>query len=238
LYQLHGVEWLKKIGHLRLTIQILSLILVNLGFISVLETGVVAPVFYCHGCPAASFGCPIGVLQNFAVDRTFPYYAIGSLGLFGLALGRFWCGWACPFGALQDLFIRFRRHKDFIELPPFPWLKYLSLLGIMLAAGILAETAFCMVCPSGSLFAAIPHELLPSKSSDVVLFQPSKEPSIGTFFYVHLATLAVSLVLFAIIAGSGAGICAPSALSLGSSTRSASSRYGWINPDAQVANNV
>lgn len=158
-----------------------------------------APVFYCHGCPAASFGCPIGVLQNFAVDRTFPYYAIGSLGLFGLALGRFWCGWACPFGALQDLFIRFRRHKDFIELPPFPWLKYLSLLGIMLAAGILAETAFCMVCPSGSLFAAIPHELLPSKSSDVVLFQPSKEPSIGTFFYVHLATLAVSLVLFAII---------------------------------------
>ncbi len=192
---------MKKIGNLRLITQILSLVLVNLGFISALETGVVAPVFYCHGCPAASFGCPIGVLQNFAAERTFPYYALGSLGLFGLALGRLWCGWACPFGALQDLIMRLRRRKDVIKLPPFPWLKYLSLVGIMIAAGIIAETAFCKVCPSGSLFAAIPHELLPSESTpaDVILFQPSQEPQIGTFFYVHLATLALSLVLFVII---------------------------------------
>ncbi|MFO8100641.1 MAG: 4Fe-4S binding protein [Dehalococcoidia bacterium] len=193
---------MKKIGHLRLIIQILSLILFNLGVISAMETGVVAPAFYCHGCPAASFGCPIGVLQNFAVDRTLPYYAIGSLGLFGLVLGRFWCGWVCPFGALQDLIIRLRRNRDVINLPPFPWLKYLSLLGILLAAGLLAEAAFCKVCPSGSLFAAIPHELFPSESApgDVILFQPSDEPDIGTFFYVHLATLAVSLVLFVVIA--------------------------------------
>ena len=179
---------MKKIGSLRLITQICSLVLVNLGFISATETGVVAPVFYCHGCPAAAFGCPIGALQNFIAVEMFPYYAMGSLGLFGLTLGRFWCGWVCPFGTLQDLIIRIRHRRDLINLPSFPWIKYLSLIGILVSAWLAMDTLFCKICPSGSLFAAIPHR-----------FVSSGEFDFGTFFYVHMATLAVALTLFVIV---------------------------------------
>jgi len=117
-----------------------------------------------------------------------PYYTIGSLGLFGLALGRFWCGWFCPFGTLQDLIMRIRHRGDIIKLPPFPWTKYLSLIGILIAVWISFEYFFCKICPAGSLFATIPHRFV------------NPEFNFGTFFYVHLITLAVFLVLF-VLAG-------------------------------------
>ena len=177
-----------SIGKIRLSTQILTLILVNIGIFSFLETGVVCPVFYCYGCPAAGFACPIGSLQNFVAVReelrVFPFYVIGSLGLFGITLGRFWCGWACPFGSVQDVVMRIRRRSDIANLPPVPWTKYLVFIGIFVAAWIALDTLFCKVCPAGSLFAAIPHRFI------------SPELSFGTFFWVHIATLVVALITF------------------------------------------
>jgi polyferredoxin len=54
-------------------------------------------------------------------------------------------------------------------------------------AWIALDTLFCKICPAGSLFAAIPQRFV------------STEFSFGTFFYVHLATLAVVLVLFVLV---------------------------------------
>ena len=174
-------------NRLRRFTQLIALVLVNLGFVQVLKTGVVCPFFYCYGCPVAAFGCPIGVLQtNIAVGQ-FPFYALGSLGLFSLFLGRFWCGWACPFGTVQDLVMWLRRRQDFVKLSPAAWTKFLVLAGVLLSAWIATDTLFCKVCPAGSLFAAIPHWFV------------SPELSFGTFFYVHLITLAISLVAFFLI---------------------------------------
>ncbi|MDY6911363.1 MAG: 4Fe-4S binding protein [Chloroflexota bacterium] len=175
---------MKLIGRLRLSTQLLALIIVNLGFTSVLKTGIICPALYCYGCPAAAFACPIGTLQNFTAVGAFPYYAIGTLGLFGLTLGRFWCGWACPFGALQDLIARFRKRQDVVNLPPLAWTKYLILAITLLLSWLTLDAVFCKFCPSGSLFAAIPHRIV------------SSEFEFGTYFYVHLITLAISLVLF------------------------------------------
>jgi len=165
-------------------VQIAALALVNIGLFRVLELGVAGPFFYCHGCPAAGFACPIGLLQTNAALGPFPFYALGTLGLFGLALGRFWCGWVCPFGTVQDLVLRIRgrRHPD--RLPPIPWTKYLVLALVLLLAWIATDTLFCKVCPAGSLFAAIPHRFV------------TPDLSFGRFFYIHLATLALVLVVF------------------------------------------
>ena len=176
-----------KLGNLRLAIQFLALIILNLGFTQSLKVGALCPAFYCYGCPWALFACPIGSLQNFTALGPFPFYAIGTLGLFGLALGRTWCGWVCPFGTVQDLIMRIRRRGNVVNPPPVPWMKYLSLVGILIAAWITVDAVFCKVCPSGSLFAAIPHRFA------------SPEFDFGTFFYVHLITLAVAIVLFVII---------------------------------------
>lgn len=183
------------LGRLRLSTQFLALIIVNLGFTQALKTGIPCPVFYCYGCPWAFFACPIGAYQNFAAIGSFgalsafPFYAIGTLGLFALALGRTWCGWACPFGTVQDLVIRVRRRDDVAHLPSLSWSKYASLIGIMVAAWLFADAVFCKVCPAGSLFAAIPHR-----------FASADEFSFGTFFWVHLATLGAALILFVLFA--------------------------------------
>ncbi|MBM4443967.1 MAG: 4Fe-4S binding protein [Chloroflexi bacterium] len=169
---------------LRWATQFLTLVLVNVGFVQVLKLGLPCPFFYCYGCPWAAFACPIGTFQHYAALQQFPFYALGAVGLFGLALGRFWCGWGCPFGTVQDLVMLVRRRGDAFKVRRVPWMKFAVLAGVILAAGIAAETLFCEVCPSGSLFAAIPHRLA------------SSELSFGTFFYVHLATLGAALVAF------------------------------------------
>lgn len=172
---------------LRLSTQFLSLFVFNFGFTSALKFGVVCPGFYCYGCPWASFACPIGVLQTYAALEVFPFYAIGVLGLFALALGRFWCGWICPFGTVQDLITWIRRRRDFVDIPRFPWFGFVVLTGALIAAWVGADTLFCKVCPTGSLLAAIPHRIA------------STELDFGTYFYVHMGTLVLALVAFILV---------------------------------------
>jgi len=178
---------MSRLGKLRRATQLITLVLVNLGFVQILKTGGVCPVFYCYGCPWATFACPIGVFQTYAALGQFPFYAIGLLGVFALALGRFWCGWACPIGAVQDLVMWIRRRGDFISLRRYSLPSFIVLAGALIAAWLAADVLFCKVCPAGSLFAAIPQRFV------------SPEFSFGTFFWVHIATLAIALVAFFLI---------------------------------------
>jgi ferredoxin-type protein NapH len=65
--------------------------------------GTCVPFLNCHGCPTATFACPIGTIEHYMVIRRFPYEIVGQLGLLGMLVGRMACGWLCPFGLLQDL---------------------------------------------------------------------------------------------------------------------------------------
>ena len=55
--------------------------------------------------PAASGACPIGSFQSVVGSSkfSFSYYVTGTLILIGVLLGRFVCGFLCPFGWLQEL---------------------------------------------------------------------------------------------------------------------------------------
>jgi len=171
----------------RWTLQVAGLVLANIGLVEFLKVGICAPFFYCHSCPAAGFACPIGLLQNYAALGSFPFYALGILGVFALATGRFWCGWLCPFGTVQDVLHRIRGRRDAAQLPHTPWTKFLVLGITLLLAWIFADLMFCKVCPAGSLFAAIPHRFA------------SPELDFGSFFYVHVATLVIALAAFFLI---------------------------------------
>lgn len=172
---------------LRWTTQALGLAIANLGFIPALKLGVCAPVFYCHGCPAAAFACPIGAMQTGAALGPMPFFLMGLLILFGVTLGRFWCGWACPFGTVQDILAKLGRKKDIVQVRPVPALKYVVLGVILVLAWASADVLFCKVCPSGSLFAAIPQRFT---SQDLLW---------GPFFWVHIGTLAAAIVAFVLV---------------------------------------
>ena len=82
------------------------------------------PGMNCYSCPGAKGSCPIGSLQAVIGNSKYKisYYIVGILFFIGALVGRFVCGWLCPFGLIQDLL-----HK----IPFFKKkLKHLSLINI------------------------------------------------------------------------------------------------------------
>jgi polyferredoxin len=121
---------------------------------------VCSPVFHCYSCPLATFACPIGVLANFSALHQIPYLAGGTLLVVGSLVGSLVCGWACPFGFLQDLLGRIPTPK--FALPA--WLgycRYAVLGGLVLWVpyvwGEGHPLFFCRVCPAGAVEGALPH---------------------------------------------------------------------------------
>jgi ferredoxin-type protein NapH len=117
------------------------------------------PVLNCHGCALAWFACPIGVFVHYAGYRLFPLMAIGSILLVGAFVGRFLCGWVCPFGFLQDLLYKIPSRK--IELPDWTRaVKYpVFAVTVVILPFFLGEStllSFCRFCPASALQVTIP----------------------------------------------------------------------------------
>ena len=66
---------------------------------------VCVPGLNCYSCPGAAGACPIGAFQAVVGSSKFrfSYYITGILILLGVLLGRFICGFLCPFGWFQEL---------------------------------------------------------------------------------------------------------------------------------------
>lgn len=71
-----------------------------------------SPGLNCYSCPASVLSCPIGAVQAVLASirislSSMKYhiglYIFGFLGTIGMLVGRFPCGWLCPFGFLQEL---------------------------------------------------------------------------------------------------------------------------------------
>ena len=111
--------------------------------------GVCVPVLNCYACPLAWGSCPIGALQHFVIVRQFPFYVLGILGVIGVFVGRFPCGWLCPFGWLQEIVYK-------LKLPKFSapnWLRHMKYVVLIVVCGLIAwwtyEPWFCKICPAG-----------------------------------------------------------------------------------------
>jgi ferredoxin-type protein NapH len=121
--------------------------------------GMCGPVFHCYACPLATFACPIGIIAQFSALHIFPFVAVGVLVLVGAVFGSLFCGWACPFGFLQDLVGKVPTPK--FDLPSWTGhLRYVVLIGTVLAIpyffGEGHPLFVCRVCPAGGLEAAVP----------------------------------------------------------------------------------
>ena len=129
------------------------------------------PGLNCYSCPGALGACPLGSLQNGLADplMLIPFYVLGFLVLLGGILGRFVCGWLCPFGLIQEWLHRIpgRKWRPAHDQPLHKRLqvsKYviLAIFVVLLPfSGRLlsgyGSPAFCTyICPSGTLMAGIP----------------------------------------------------------------------------------
>lgn len=129
---------------------------------------VCVPGLNCYSCPGALGACPIGALQSAfsGVFLKIPFYVLGTIMLFGLLLGRLICGWACPFGLVQELLYKLPtpKLKRNSVTQALAKLKYLIIIVFILVLPLfyyfsdgVGTPAFCkFICPAGTLEAALP----------------------------------------------------------------------------------
>ena len=159
---------------------------------------VCVPGLNCYSCPGALGACPLGSLQGMlaAPKIRFPYYVLGLIVLFGAVLGRFVCGWLCPFGLVQDLVHKIPFFKKMKKLPGDRVLRYLKYFFLVVFVVVLPLAVrsqmgvgapwFCKyVCPSGTLLAGIP----------LVSTNPSLGQTIGPIFLWKVTLLVLVLLL-------------------------------------------
>lgn len=131
------------------------------------EKTVCVPGLNCYSCPAAAGACPIGAFQSVVGSSkfNFSYYVTGTLILIGVLLGRFVCGFLCPFGWLQELLHKIPGKKLSTKgLKALTYIKYFVLLFAVVVLPVMVvndvgmgDPFFCKyICPQGVLEGAIP----------------------------------------------------------------------------------
>ena len=154
------------------------------------------PGLNCYSCPAATGACPIGAFQAVVGSSKFKftYYITGFFILLGVLLGRFICGFLCPFGWFQDLLHKIPGKKlSTAKLKPLRYLKYVILVVfvILLPAFVtnslgMGDPFFCKyICPQGVLEGAIPLSLANS----------GIRAALGHLFTFKFTVLALFIIL-------------------------------------------
>ncbi len=167
--------------------------LIGAGSLSPLPDGLPLPVLGCWYPCGRTFTCPLWQVQTYiypfwnaghgwGVDYVLPGLTrlaiiVGIIIIAAVLLGRFWCGWICPFGLYMDLITRLRKalrikHRSFSKNfnDKFHQLSYIILavmiiLSVVFASEFIAGTQlipgtqnggfinayfsapFCQVCP-------------------------------------------------------------------------------------------
>ncbi len=160
------------------------------------------PGMNCYSCPGALGSCPIGAMQAVIGSWNFKLalYVSGFLMLIGAIVGRFVCGWLCPFGLIQDLLHKIpfpKKIKTFRGDRLLRKLKYVILVVFvilmpMFLVDILGQGApyFCkLICPVGTLEGGIP----------LVLLNKTLHGALGWLYTWKLLILAVTLFAAVVI---------------------------------------
>lgn len=154
------------------------------------------PGLNCYSCPGAIGSCPLGALQNAlaSTKKTVPYYIFGIILLYGIMLGRWICGFLCPFGLVQDLLHKINTPKlkksRFTKiLSNFKYVLLVFFVIVIPLAYMLKDfplPAFCKyICPAGTI------------SGIIALIHPNNSDKLGLLgsLFTWKFALAVSILV-------------------------------------------
>lgn len=160
------------------------------------------PGLNCYSCPGAVGACPIGAMQAVIGNWNFKFafYVAGFFMFVGALMGRFVCGWLCPFGLVQDLLYKIpfpKKINTFYGDKILRKLKYVILavfviLLPMFLVDVLGQGApyFCkLICPAGTLEGGIP----------LVLWNRAMRSGIGWLYTWKNIILIITIILSIII---------------------------------------
>ena len=162
-----------------------------------------APGLNCYSCPGAAGACPLGSLQNALASsgKRVPFYVFGIIILYGILLGRWICGFLCPFGLIQELLYKIKtpKIKKSSATRVLSYLKYVILALFTIALPLIYAfrdfplPAFCKyICPAGTLEGAI-GMLLGGQNNNLL---PMLGPLFTWKFVVLMAVVVGSIFLY------------------------------------------
>ena len=159
------------------------------------------PGMNCYSCPGALGACPIGALQAVigSWDFKLAFYVSGFLIFVGALVGRFVCGFLCPFGLIQDLLHKIPFVKKISTFKGDQWLRKLKyvflavfvILMPMFLVDVMGSGApwFCkLICPVGTLEGGVP----------LVLLNKAMHSALG-FLYAWKMFILVGMLLLSVI---------------------------------------
>lgn len=160
------------------------------------------PGLNCYSCPGALGACPIGAMQAVigSWNFKFAFYVAGFLMFIGAVVGRFACGWLCPFGLIQDLLHKvpfpkkigtFKGDRMLRKLKYIIFLVFVLLLPLFLV-DVLGQGApyFCkLICPAGTLEGGIP----------LVLLNKAMRSALGWLYVWKNVLLVITVIISMII---------------------------------------
>jgi len=130
---------------------------------------------------------------RFALENGQYYFGLsvlGSIGILGGLFGRMICGWACPFGFIQELLHKIPSRKFGVpHILSYGKFVFLLLFVIVLPLALVDESGigspwFCkFVCPAGTLEAGIP----------MLFLQPNLRNTIGLLFLNKFVIMLIFL---------------------------------------------
>ncbi len=178
------------------------------------------PILQSSGNPQTTVGDAFAALQYMLWEPTFPWLPIASFLLSAALLGRALCGWACPFGLIQDIlgYIK-RRHFEFsprthknLVYVKYGLLGIVLLIGVTMAAltttnfgsryrsalGVFAQAPFNALSPHDTLFAILPVMTYGAISAEAPFADLAQViATLQPLFWVRLVIL-VAVLAFAI----------------------------------------
>lgn len=184
---------------------------------------VLLPILGTLETPQKTVGEAFGALQLMLFELIFPWLALASIVLTAVIVGRSFCGWACPFGFIQDLLgyvkrghtqVSSRTHESMIRVKygVLAATLFISVtLAVSLALGIgrgyrealgeFAPAPFNALSPADTLFAVLPRVVLEIRHAIPTLMETTASEASGTMVNGILSAPLLLWVRLAVMVG-------------------------------------
>jgi len=203
----------------RRAVQITLFILFNIGLWGLARTPILLPILQPSATPGRTVGNAFSAMEYMLSEAIAPLLPLAVFLIVGALCGRFLCGWACPFGLVQDIMRYMRRrpvrvaphtHKSAIRFKYYilaatmfvSWTLAISLAAgvgadYKEALGIFALGPFTVLSPAEALFSLLPATItrMAELGTDVLSYLAS----LPMLFWARMLILLGVLALVAYV---------------------------------------
>jgi len=201
----------------RRAVQLVLFVLFNAGLWGLASTPLLLPILLPSATPGRTVGNAFSIMEYMLSEGLAPLLPLAAFLVTGAILGRALCGWACPFGLIQDILKHVRRRPTEVAVHTHrsaSKLKYFVLalallvggtLALSLAAGVgedykkalgpFAGGPFTVLSPAETLFS-----LLPALVVKLVEEKPEPWPFISGLPWLFWARLLIMVSVLVLVA--------------------------------------